>query len=269
MNRQDKNGPGEMDIGMHQIREVARHAGQGVRAVTWDGAMSGVHIDELMCELGLVVVSPDIAKSNPDGQRAGRKSDTRVEKECKHETVRFCSEEGSCKHVPYMDGGRLCEMITDGSGHDHLVPVKIDKVTRVGSDGAYRRYHELTVACPTNNREHGDGPGPTAGARSPRPTSAAARCATPRGASLPTAPSSSPSSWSSGTSSPTTSRAGSTCVAGRQARTRAPRRPEPAAPRAPAPSTTPSSDRPLEPRPKRGRAPPPSDPGHGPAAQAY
>jgi hypothetical protein len=56
-------------------------AGGGVHAHAWDGAMSHVHIDELMREHGLVAVSPVKAKSNPDGVRSGKNHPSRVEKE--------------------------------------------------------------------------------------------------------------------------------------------------------------------------------------------
>lgn len=153
MDKQVKGGRGEMEIGTSQMHRIIGQAGTGVRAVAWDGAMSGVHIDALMREHGLVVVSPTIAKQNPDGHRAGHKSKTRVEKEHPYGTLEFRSDKGPCEHELHTRGGRLGQVVTDTASKRTWVPLRIDKLTRGGAPGSYRFYQELTIACPTNDDE--------------------------------------------------------------------------------------------------------------------
>lgn len=147
---QPKRGRAEADIDISQIRRIAAVAGDGVHAVCWDGALRHVHIDPLMRELGLVVVSPPTAKSNPDGDRAGSGSKTRIEKERHYKTLRHRGPDGPCEHVLYARGGRVGEKVADGSSGETWVPLPIDKLVRNSNVGSYRWYQETTVPCDTN-----------------------------------------------------------------------------------------------------------------------
>lgn len=147
---QPKRGRPEADIAMDQIRRILAVADGGVDAVCWDGALHHAHIDPLMREHGLVVVSPPTAKSNPDGDRAGSQSKTRVEKERHYKTLRHRGKGGPCEHVLYARGGRVGEKVVDGTSGETFVPLVIDKLVRNSNVGSYRWYHETTVPCDTN-----------------------------------------------------------------------------------------------------------------------
>jgi len=153
MDKQTKDGPSEANLALAQAQRVVDLAGTGVHAITWDGALSAVHIDLLMREFGLVVVSPVKAKSNPDGIRSGKVAASRIEKERHYATVKDRSQHGPCRHNLVMRGGRLGQVLIDNAGKETWVPLRINKLVRTGQPGAYRWYHELTIDCPTND-EH-------------------------------------------------------------------------------------------------------------------
>lgn len=150
MDHQSEGGPTEAEIAIDQIGRVVGLAGPGVHAVTWDGALSHVHIDELMRDLGLVVVSPVKAKSNPDGVRSGHPSTTRVEKEAHVDTLRHRTDDGPCEHALYARGGRLGQRVVDSTGRATWQPLPIDALHRAEDKGGYRWYHTGTVPCDTN-----------------------------------------------------------------------------------------------------------------------
>ena len=150
VDRQVKGGPGEAQIAMKQARQIMEAAVDGVHAHAWDGALTHVNIQELMREHGLVAISPVTAKSNPDGIRSGKKHPTRIEKEHEYETVKFRTEHGPCQHNLHTLGGRLGEVITDGTGTRTWVALPIDSLERRGTKGAYRWYHTLRIECDLN-----------------------------------------------------------------------------------------------------------------------
>jgi len=153
MGKQVEGGATEAQHCLAHARRVMELAGAGVHAIAWDGALSSVHIDELMREHGLVVASPVKAKSNPDGIRSGKVAASRIEKERHYATVKDRSPHGPCRHNLVMRGGRLGQVLIDSAGTETWVPLRIDKLVRTGQPGAYRWYHELTIDCSTNN-EH-------------------------------------------------------------------------------------------------------------------
>jgi len=153
MGKQVEGGATEAQHCLAHARRVMELAGAGVHAIAWDGALSSVHIDELMREHGLVVASPVKAKRNPDNVRSGKKAPSRVEKERDYGTHTERGHAGPCQHKLRLLGGRLGEVLVDNTGKETWVPIQIDKLTRTGKPGAYRWYHELTIACPTND-EH-------------------------------------------------------------------------------------------------------------------
>lgn len=151
MTKLTKGGPSEVDAALGHVRRAAALAGDGVRALAYDGALRGVHINAMMRELGLVVASPVQAASNPNNIQSGKKDASRVEKERHYDTLRQRSHNGPCQHVLMCRGGRLGEVVTDSTGRSTWVPVPVDKLTREGNPGAYRFYLELTIPCPVND----------------------------------------------------------------------------------------------------------------------
>jgi len=100
-----------------------------------------VHLGEAPLDVGLHNV------------RSGKKAPSRVEKERDYGTHTERGHAGPCQHKLRLLGGRLGEVLVDNTGKETWVPIQIDKLTRTGKPGAYRWYHELTIACPTND-EH-------------------------------------------------------------------------------------------------------------------
>ena len=155
MDLQYKGGPTEAAIGVDQVKRLVELAGTGVRAVAWDGAFNHVHIDDLMRNLGLVVISPVKAKSNPDGVRSGHKSDTRIEKEAHVETLEFRTPHGYCRHALYARGGRMGQQVTDAASNKTWQPLPIRALNRGEDKNTYRWYHLTDIPCDVNgDHEH-------------------------------------------------------------------------------------------------------------------
>ena len=124
-------------------------------AAAWDGALSHKHIDKIMSALGLVVLSPVKAKSNPDGVRSGTKDETRVEKEHHIDTVTRRTADGPCEHRLYARGGRLGQKIQIADRPDAWQPLPIDRIEHRPGKTSHRWYHLLTIPCDTNGDHHG------------------------------------------------------------------------------------------------------------------
>lgn len=150
-----KGGKTEAEIAVDQIAEIKRLAGRGVQAAAWDGALSHTHIDKIMAELGLVVLSPVKAKSNPEKVRSGTKSKTRVEKEHFVDSVSHRAESGFCEHALYARGGRLGQKVLLADGTSRWEPLPITKIEHGAGKNRHRWYHRVTIPCDTNGDHHG------------------------------------------------------------------------------------------------------------------
>ncbi len=126
VSKQVKGGPSEVDDALGDVRRVTAIAGDGVRALAYDGALYGVDINAMMRDLGLVVASPVHALSNPDNIPSGKRAATRVEKGCHYDTLRHRTPNGPCRHVLMARGGRLGEVVTDSAVTSTWVPIPID-----------------------------------------------------------------------------------------------------------------------------------------------
>lgn len=147
---QVKGGRTEADIAVDQIAKIKRLAGSGVHAAAWDGALSHTHINKIMAELGLVVLSPVKAKSNPEKVRSGTKSKTRVEKEHFVESLNYRTPHGYCEHSLYARGGRIGQKTHLADGTARWEPLPITKIEHGGGKKRHRWYHVVTVPCDTN-----------------------------------------------------------------------------------------------------------------------
>lgn len=48
------------------LRDIHRHIGDGAHVVIWDGAIRGVHIDQIMRRIGWIIIAPTYKLTTPD-----------------------------------------------------------------------------------------------------------------------------------------------------------------------------------------------------------
>lgn len=114
--QQAPDGEDEAALAVRMLTRLKQNVGDGMRAVAWDGALSGTHIDPLMRQ-GLVVVSPVKAKKNPTKVRKGP---DRVEKSKPLHPHTDDGAGGPCEHDLWAVGGRVHERLVDDRGQAHL-----------------------------------------------------------------------------------------------------------------------------------------------------
>jgi len=142
-----KGDGGEPALATSMLLRLREAAGQGMRGVVYDGALSGMHIDPLM-RAGLLVVSPVKALSNPDNERKGGR---RVEKSHVITGITLDDTDGRCEHDLYGIGGLVHERHVTVDGSIHNEPLHHRLLSPRGHGNEHRWYHEVTVPC-----EHGD-----------------------------------------------------------------------------------------------------------------
>lgn len=135
---------GEAGLATRMLLRLRAAAGPGMRGVAYDGALNGVHIDQLI-RAGLLVASPVIAQSNPDNEKTGGKN--RIEKSHVIDGVTYADTDGQCEHDLYAIGGYTHEKIIldDGSAHYNALPYRLKSPS--GHDDRHRWHHEVTVPC--------------------------------------------------------------------------------------------------------------------------
>jgi len=138
---------GEPALATSMLLRLRKAAGNGMRGVAYDGALSGVHIDPLM-RAGLLVVSPVKAESNPDDVQKGP---SRVEKSNVITGITLDDTDGTCEHNLYAIGGLTHEQHITVDATAYYEPLAHRLLSPRGHDDEHRWYHEVTVPC-----EHGD-----------------------------------------------------------------------------------------------------------------
>jgi hypothetical protein len=133
----------EADTAVELIRQVHRHAGDGIQAVVYDGAFRGVHHETIMSELGLMVVN----KVHP----ANRNGETRTYRQIPLGQWTHTVRRRTCTHTLVAHGGAICDSTLDDTGQLLLsAPLARRQVRRYerGRAGGWRFTLGVTVACP-------------------------------------------------------------------------------------------------------------------------
>jgi hypothetical protein len=127
------------------IRSVHNHAGDGIQAVVYDGAFRGTHHEQLMSDLGLIVVNKvHPATVDEDGEPIdyrtvplGRWTHTIDGRDCSHTLV---AHNGAVHDASFDDAGT--PVLSD--------PLERKQVRRYprGRTGGYRFSLGVTVPCP-------------------------------------------------------------------------------------------------------------------------
>lgn len=139
----------EADAALRLIGDVHRVAGAGVLCVVYDGALRGVHHEQLMTRHGLVLVNKVAAaplteeeKTQQDGVKATKSFPLGV---WEHET-----STGACTHTLAAVDGAIVEMVLDEAGDPvvahRLVRRQVKRPRR--ANGNYHFSAAFVVPCP-------------------------------------------------------------------------------------------------------------------------
>ena len=136
----------EADTSVQLLRAVHAAAGSGIQAVVYDGAMRGVHIDEIMTHLGLVAINK-VHASAKTAARRGKNTNARhyALGSWVHDT-----DAGACTHHLAAVDGAVCELVLDDEGHQ-VVRARLDRLQIKRPQRASGRYHfnvAYQVPCP-------------------------------------------------------------------------------------------------------------------------
>jgi hypothetical protein len=131
--------------------DVHRHLGSGVQAVVYDGAMQGVHIEEIMRRYGwLAIAKLPTGRLGPGDQstfvnRAGRRVRTYPLGAVIHPTMT-----GPCSHQLAAFGGHVVELGLDDAGDPVVIaePVRGAVKRNRRSLGEYRFNVGYRIDCP-------------------------------------------------------------------------------------------------------------------------
>lgn len=133
----------EADTAVDLIRQVHHHAGDGIQAVVYDGALRGVHHEEIMSDLGLIVVN----KVHP----ASREGEARYWRQVPLGQWTHTPGRRPCTHTLVAYGGAVHDSTLDDSGRLVLSePLERRQIRRYprGTTGGWRFSLGVTVACP-------------------------------------------------------------------------------------------------------------------------
>lgn len=127
----------EADCSVELVRRIHTHASDGIAAVIYDGAFRGTHHNELMTDLGIVVIN------KPHGTRS-KKPRTLPLGTWSHDTAA-----GACDHTLVSYGGDVCDATLDDAGKTTLSePLERAQVRRYERPGdRYRFSLGVKVRC--------------------------------------------------------------------------------------------------------------------------
>jgi len=139
----------EADTALRLIGDVHRVAGAGVQAVVYDGALRGVHHEELMTRYGLLVVNKVAAAPLSVQEKAERGGEKAVKSfplgVWEHDT-----DAGACTHTLAAVDGAIVEMTLADTGDPviahRLVRRQVKRPRR--TNGKYHFSAAFTVPCP-------------------------------------------------------------------------------------------------------------------------
>lgn len=134
----------EADAAVELIRAVHAEAGDGIQAVVYDGALRGVHHEQLMSDLGLIVVNKVHAAERAD-------DDTATYRHVALGNWTHQTGGRACRHTLVVRGGAVHESTLDDSGRLVLsAPLNRRQVRRYarGKAGGWRFSLGVDVPCP-------------------------------------------------------------------------------------------------------------------------
>jgi hypothetical protein len=97
-------------------KRIAKVSGDGAMAIVYDGALRGVHIEELMSRTGMMVMNKVHASAYGVVDAKGKKVRTQLIDVYSHET-----KVGPCRHQVAVIDGAITELVTTDSGQ--VVPL--------------------------------------------------------------------------------------------------------------------------------------------------
>lgn len=125
------------------LKEVHALAGDGIQAVAYDGAFRGVHVSEIMDDLGLIVVN----KVHPER----RDGDTRIYRRVPLGQWQHTVRQRTCTHTLVAHAGAIHDSVLTDTGELILsAPLPRKQVRRYprGRRGGWRFSVGVTVTCP-------------------------------------------------------------------------------------------------------------------------
>jgi hypothetical protein len=127
----------EAESSVELVRRIHAHAPDGIAAVVYDGAFRGTHHNQLMTDLGLIVIN------KPHGTRS-KKPRTLPLGTWTHDTAA-----GPCEHSLVSHGGDVCDATLDDTGKTTLSdPLERNQVRRYERPGGrYRFSLGIKVRC--------------------------------------------------------------------------------------------------------------------------
>lgn len=144
---------GEAAAAVRLLRDVHRAAGTGVQAVIYDGAFRGVHINQIMSDMGYLVLAKqhsDAASNDPTSTQLVKTPNGRRARSYPLGVVHHELPNGRCHHTIAAAAGNVVEIDLDDRGD----PVITSTLTRRAVKRARRadgRHHfnvGYQLACP-------------------------------------------------------------------------------------------------------------------------
>jgi hypothetical protein len=136
----------EAHTAMDLIEHIHGHAGGGIQAIVYDGAMKGVHLDRIMRNTGYMVINKvAVAAVGEDG--------TTTPKQRPFRTVTHPTAEGKCRHTLHVRNGTIVDVTLADDGTAVIAGEAIRRQVKRArrSDGTYRFDLSVTIPC-----RHGD-----------------------------------------------------------------------------------------------------------------
>jgi len=136
---------GEADTALAALDRLARHAGNGIQAVVYDGAFRGVHHDHIMRHHGALVLT----KVHP--HRRDPDTDTATWRPIILGHWTHQPPGGTCTHTLVAHNGAVHDAQLDDTGHLHLAdPLARHQVRRYPRrrHGGYRFTLGVRIPCP-------------------------------------------------------------------------------------------------------------------------
>ena len=136
----------EADTAVEIIKDVWHYAGNGVQAVVYDGALHGVHIEDLMTNCGVVVINKIAAAPTTDDEKlAGVKAAKWLPLGVYTHPV----GRRACRHTLAVEDGAVVETDLDDNGDVVIIsrPRRRQVRRTQHADSTYRMTLAVEVAC--------------------------------------------------------------------------------------------------------------------------
>lgn len=148
----DAESGGEMAVVMAMLRAACADPRAAIHGLVCDGAMRGVHINEILVS-GRHAISPSIAASNPKKYR--KAGPGRIEKTYPLGPVSHKPNGGGpCTHVLVAEGGHIVESHDADDGTSIYTRLKVIKVERILRPDHWDWYKVVEIDCPEQPFQH-------------------------------------------------------------------------------------------------------------------